>query len=477
MRTSEQYLQDLAKMRPNIYLGGEKIGRDDPRIVKASSAIQLTFDMVDDPRMNGLLTATSHISGKKINRFTNIHQSTEDLLNKQEVTRKLCCRAGGCIQRCMGVDMMNAISSVVKDVDEKYGTHYYENYLKYLAYFQERDLVCAGSQTDPKGDRLARPSEQWDPDQYLRVVKRTEDGVIVRGCKVHNTMAPYADELIVIPTRALKENEKDYAIAFAIPADTEGVYLIGREAFSLEREENLDAPITKAGDIESMTVFDDVFVPNERIFLNGETDFAGELALRFALYHRHSYTGCKPGVGDIIMGTTALLADYQNIAKKEHVKEKLADLISTAELIFAAGIAAAYKSTKASSGTQVPNVIYANVGRRHAGHSIYHEFNILCDIAGGLPATIPSSKEYNNEEISKFVQKYVTRREGVSAENCFRAFWLASDLLTGEYGGVIYQVAGVHGGGSPIMEDIAVLGNYDLKTKVKIAKYLAGIEE
>ena len=226
-----------------------------------------------------------------------------------------------------------------------------------------------------------------------------------------------------------------------------------------------------------MTVFDNVFVPNERIFLNGETDFAGKLALRFALYHRHSYTGCKPGIGDVIMGTAALLADYQNIKKQGHVKEKLAEMISVAELVYGAGIASAIKSTKSSSGTQVPNVIFANVGRRHAGHNIYHEFNALCDIAGGLSATIPGTKEYNNPEVGKFVKKYVTRREGVDPEDCYRAFWLASDLLTGEYGSVVLQIAGVHGGGSPIMEDIAIMGAYDMESKIDIAKHLAGIEK
>lgn len=477
MRTQEEYLEKLKGMRHNIYLDGECIGRDDPRVIKATSAIRTTFSLVDDPEYKDLLTATSHLSGETINRFTHIHQSEEDLLKKQKLTRKICGNCGGCVQRCMGIDMMNALSSVVKDVDDKYGTTYYDNFLKFLKYFQENDLVCAGSQTDTKGDRGARPGQQWDPDQYLHVVERREDGVVVRGCKVHNTMAPYADELIALPTRVMKPEEKDYAIAFAIPADTEGVYLIAREAFSQQREENLDAPITQAGDLESMTVFDDVFVPNERIFLNGETDFAGILALRFALYHRHSYTGCKPGIGDVIMGTTALLADYQNIKKQSHVKEKLAEMISVAELTYAAGIASSVNSTKASSGTQVPNVIYANVGRRHAGHNIYHEFNMLCDVAGGLPATIPMTKEYNHPEVGKFVQKYVTRREGVSSEDCYRAFLLANDLLCGEYSSVIFQVAGVHGGGSPIMEDIAILGDYDLNEKMDIAKHLAGIKD
>ncbi|MDR1795847.1 MAG: aromatic ring hydroxylase [Clostridiales Family XIII bacterium] len=476
MRTAKQYLEKLAAMKPNLYLNGEKVGRDHEAVVRASHAIRVTFGLVNDPEFEPLLTATSHISGEKINRFTHIHQSADDLLKKQELTRKICGVAGGCVQRCMGCDMMNGISAAVKDLDAAHGTHYEENFLAFLKKFQEEDLVVAGSQTDAKGDRMKRPSEQWDPDQYLHVVERREDGVVVRGCKLHNTMAPYSDELLIVPTRAMGPDEKDYAISFAIPADTEGVHLIVREAFSQQRDPNIDAPIAHVGDLESMTVFDNVFVPNERIFLNGETEFAATYALNFALFHRHSYTGCKPGIGDIILGTTALIADYQGIRKQSHVKEKLAELISVAELVYAAGIASAVKSTKASSGTQMPNVLFANAGRRHAGHHIYHEFNTLCDIAGGIAATLPLSKEYNHPEIGDFVKKYVTRREGVSSEDCYRAFALAGDLLTGEYSSVVFQVAGVHGGGSPIMEDIAIMGNYNLKEKMDIAKALAGIK-
>lgn len=476
MRTQEQYLEKLAKMKKNIFLGGEKIGRDDPRVVHASSAIRLTFELAENPEFESLLTATSHITGEKINRFTHIHQSTDDLLKKQELTRKLCHIAGGCIQRCMGCDMLNGISVTTKNVDLKHGTNYHENFLKFAKYFQENDLVGAGSQTDAKGDRLARPSEQWDPDQYLHVVERRDDGVVVRGAKLHNTMAPYADELIVVPTRMMGKDEGDWAIAFAIPADTEGVTLIAKEAFTKQREDNLKSPMSNIGDLECMTVFDDVFVPNERIFLNGETRFAGELALGFALFHRHSYTGCKPGIGDVLTGVTALLAEYNNTLKVEHVKGKLVDMICVAELVYAAGMAAAYKSTKAPSGTQVPNVIYANVGRRHAGHAIYHEAEILCDIAGGLAVTLPDSKEYNNPEIGKYVQKYVTRKEGVSPENCYRAYALAEDFLASELGAT-FLVAGVHGGGSPIMEDIAIWGTYDINKNINLAKKLAGIKD
>ena len=476
MRTAKDYLDKLSQMRPNIYMDGELIGRDHPDVVRASNGIQRTFDLVDDPEFKELLTATSHISGKTINRFTHIHQNPEDLLKKQKLTRRMCNITGGCFMRCMGIDAMNALSVTTKNTDLKYGTKYYENFLNYLQYFQDNNIVASCAQTDSKGDRRYRPGEQPDPDQHLHVVERRTDGVVVRGAKLHNTMSPYADEIIAIPTRALLKTEADYAIAFAIPADTEGVYLIGRKADFYHRDPGMEAPIAGYADIESFTVFDDVFIPNERIFLNGETDMGGSLALLFALYHRHSYCGCKPGIGDILMGTAALTADYLGIEKMGHVKEKLAEMISVVELVFAAGIAASIDSKQAPSGTQVPNVIYANVGRRHAGHNIYHEYSTLCDIAGGLPASLPLSKEYNSPVVGEFVKKYVARREGVSQENHYRAAHLASDLLTSEFA-TACQIAGVHGGGSPIMEDIAIMGAYDVENNKKMAKYLAGIKD
>lgn len=472
----QDYLERLSKMRDNIYMDGELVSRTDSRVINATKSIKLTYDMADDPDYKDLMITTSSITGKEINRFNHINQSVDDLLKKQEMVRKLTSLTGGCIHRCMGTDAMNGLSVITKDTDLKYGTNYNERFLKYLAYFQENNLIGCCAQTDAKGDRSLRPAQQADPDQYLHVVERRTDGVVVRGAKLHNTIAQFADEIIAIPTRAIMPDEKDYAIAFAIPADTEGVYLIGRRGHFIKREEEIDAPISEFGCIESFTVFDNVFIPNERIFINGETDMAGMLALYFALFHRHSYTGCKPGTGDVLLGTTALVADYLGIEKKSHVKEKLAELISVAELVYASGIASAVKSTKAASGTQVPDMIFANVGRRHAGHNIAHEYDILTDIAGGLPATLPLSKEYTSPVVGKFVKKYCSRRAGVSAENHYRAAHLASDLLTSDTASEL-RVAGVHGGGSPVMEDIAIMGSYDVKSRKNLAKHLAGIKE
>lgn len=375
----------------------------------------------------------------------------------------------------MGVDALNALSVVTKDMDLALGTGYHGRFLKYLEYFQENDLVGNCAQTDVKGDRMKRPFEQQDPDLYLRVVEKRPDGIVVRGAKAHNTIGPYADEIIVVPTRLMTEKDADWAVAFAVPADAEGIYLICR-ATAARKREHLKAPGAIYGSADSLTVFDNVFVPWERVFMCGETRFAGQLASLFATYHRHSYAGCKPAVTDIIMGAAALVAEYNGIERVPHVRDKLADLIAVAELVYGTGIASAVKARRAASGTFVPDIVFTNVARYHAGVNVYHEYEILADLAGGLPATLPPEGDFYNPVTKGFLEKYIMRNPAVSAENQHRCFRLLSDMLCSAHTGVM-QVAGVHGGGSPIMEKIAIMAQYDIGAKKKIARYLAGIED
>ncbi|MHA1797283.1 MAG: 4-hydroxyphenylacetate 3-hydroxylase family protein [Candidatus Helarchaeota archaeon] len=479
MRTFEQYVEDLKKMKPNVFIGEEKVGRDDPRLRGGMNIVKVTFDLAHDPEWEDLCTATSHITGKKINRFTHIHQSEDDLLKKQLMTRLLCHRVGGCIQRCMGIDALNALSVITYEMDQALGSDYYQRFLKYLEYFQERDLIASCAQTDPKGDRLKRPHEQEDPDQYLRVIETRDDGIIVRGCKINITNTPYADEMIVVPCRYMGPEDKDYAVAFALPTDWDGVKLLTRPA-NIRPSKYFDMPQTKLGDAETFIIFDDVFVPKERVFLNGngdprETPYAGFLALMFAHYHRHSYTGCKPAMSEVLASAAALVAEYNGIENTSHVKDKLSHLIGTAELVFAAGESSAKHSEKAPSGTQVPDEILTNAGRRLAGEMIYEEYKMLADISGGLIATLPFEGSFFHKEVGELAMKYLKRNPRVKPENIYKCFKGIETLAVSEFAGLL-QVAGLHGGGSPQMETITMMMRYDIEKLKDIAKYLFGIK-
>ncbi|MDR2752509.1 MAG: aromatic ring hydroxylase, partial [Clostridiales bacterium] len=269
-------------------------------------------------------------------------------------------------------------------------------------------------------------------------------------------------------------------VSFAIPADWPGVKLAALPGVRHKRK-HIDAPIAHVGDLESLTIFDDVFVPKERVFMNGlaypeSAPYAGLLAIMFAHFHRHSYTGCKPATSEVLASSAALIAEYNGIEKASHVQEKICHIITVAELVYAAGVASALRCVKMPSGTMVPDEILTNAGRKLAGEEIYNEAKILTDLAGGLIATLPLEDSYYNEDIGPLLNKYIMRNPLVSAENVHRCFRMIEDQLISELGGSML-VAGLHGGGSPQMEAIAMMGGYNIEELKGIAKYLAGIEE
>ena len=478
--TYEQYKERLFKMKPNIYIGDEVVDRKDPRMASGMYVMKQTFDCAYDDRYKDVCTAVSHLTGERINRFTHIHQSIEDLLAKQKMTRLLSHRVGGCIQRCMGVDALNSFSVVTYEMDQALGTDYNKRFIEYLKFVQEHDIVANCAQTDVKGERLKRPSDQADPDMYLRIVESRPDGIVVRGAKSCNSAAPYVDEIIANPTRFMGAKDNAYAVAFAIPADWPGVKIVALPGIRHKRT-YIDAPIAHVGDMESLTIFDDAFIPRERVFLDGLgnpecTPYAGFMALMFAHFHRHSYTGCKPATSEVMASQAALVAEYNGIEKESHTKDKLAHIIGIAELVYAAGVASAYRAEISPSGTAVPDEILTNAGRKLAGEEIYNEAKILADLSGGLIATLPLEKSFYAPEIGELLNKYIMRDPSIPAENVHRCFRMIEDQLISEFGGAMV-VAGLHGGGSPQMETVAMMSRYDLEELKGIAKYLAGIEK
>ena len=487
MRTKEQYIEGLKKMRRNIYHDGHKIDRDDEVQMPTINTIGLTFDYANDPKHADLCTAKSHLTGETINRFTHIHHSKEDLHKKQDMTRLLCQVAGGCIQRCMGCDGANAIYNISYEADKQNNgaTQYHENFKKWVARFQKEDLVGCCAQTDVKGDRMKRPSEQVDPDLYVHVVERNKDGIVVRGSKVHNSEASVADEILVVPTRSLLPNEKDWAVAFAVPGDWEGVKQVVT-IHNLRDRQYFKRGFTP-GATDSYTIFDNCFIPWERVFLCGETIHGGVSALLFALFHRHSYSGCKPALGDLMLGTVALAAEYNGIAKASHVRDKLAEIIRVSELGYAAGFTASEMGKPEvyipgmgfkpyGPGSYIPHSIYANVGRCLTGEAVFREAEILCDVSGGMPATFPHEGDFMNPETRDLLLKYITRNPEIPPEDAAQLWRYVGDMACSATGG-IHNYGAFHGGGSPIMEAIAITSQYDIETRKKMVKKLAGIPD
>jgi aromatic ring hydroxylase len=485
MRTKKEYIEGLSKMGRNVYFNGEKIDRDSELQMNCLNVIGTTFDEAEKPENADLMTATSHLTGHKINRFTHIHQSTEDLHKKQDMTRFLCQKVGGCIQRCMGIDGTNAIynASYEADKENEGATAYHENFKKWLIRFQDEDLVGCCAQTDVKGDRMRRPADQPNPGAYVHIKERLKDGIVVEGCKLHISEASVADEVLVVPTRALRPEDSDYALAFAVPGDWEGMKQV-ITIHNLRPREVYKRGFTP-GATDSYLIFEDCFIPWERVFLAGEHLHGGALALLFALFHRHSYSGCKPAIGDVILGTAALAAEMNNIHKQSHVREKLAEIIMTGELGYAAGYTASDLGKPEvyipgvgfmpyGPGSYIPHSIYCNVGRCLTGEAVWRESEILCDISGGVVATFPHEKDFVNPETGELLMKYTERNPDIPVEDQALFWRYLGDLLCSATGGIM-NIGNYHGGGSPIMEQIAITTQYDIESRKKLVRYLAGM--
>lgn len=480
MMTAEQYEESLRKLNLEVHMFGRRLTDvvDDPIIRPSMMAVAETYALAHEPQHADLMTARSHLSGQVVNRFTHIHQSVDDLVKKSKMGRLLGRRTGCCFQRCVGMDALNALSIVTYNIDQKYQTRYNERFIKYLAYVQENDLVCDGAMTDPKGDRSLPPHQQPDPDHYLRVVEKRDDGIVVRGAKAHQTGAVNSHEILVMPTMALGEADRDYAVSFALPSDAQGVvYIIGRQSCDTRKLENgrLDQGNILFGGHEALVVFDDVFVPWERVFMCGEHEFAGSLVEFFASYHRQSYA-CKVGVGDVLIGAAQAAAEYNGVARASHIKDKLIEMNHLNETLYCGCIACASEGVQKQSGTYAVDTLLANVHKQNVTRLPYEIARLAQDIAGGLMVTLPSEADLNGESTGKWVRKYFRTRPDVSTEDRMRILRLIENLTLGT-AAVGYLTESMHGAGSPQAQRIMIGRRANMSAKVRAAKRLCGVSE
>jgi 4-hydroxybutyryl-CoA dehydratase/vinylacetyl-CoA-Delta-isomerase len=480
MMSPEQYEESLRRLNLEVYMFGSRVENvvDDPIIRPSMNAVAKTYELAGMPEYRDMMTATSHITGKTINRFTHIHQTIEDLVNKSKMGRLLGRATGCCFQRCVGMDSINALSIVTYDIDEKYGTPYNKRFLEFLEYVQDGDLTCDGAMTDPKGDRSLPPHKQHDPDQYVHVVEEREDGIVVRGAKAHQTGAVNSHEIIVMPTIALGEEDRDYAVSFALPSDAEGIiYIIGRQSCDTRKleEETIDVGNLRFGGHEALVVFDNVFVPWERVFMYREYDFAASLVEKFASYHRQSYA-CKVGVGDVLIGASQIVAEYNGVERASHIRDKIVEMNHLNETLYCGCLACATEGHREPSGTYSVDTLLANVHKQNVTRFPYELSRLAQDIAGGLMVTMPSSRDFKAPETKKWLKKYYKTRPGIPTENRMRILRLIENLTLGT-AAVGYLTESMHGAGSPQAQRIMISRTVDLDEKKRAAKKLCDIAE
>ncbi len=480
MKTALEFIQSLEGLERQLYILGEKVDYplQHPILRPSLNALAKTYQMAHEPE-HAELFVRAGVDGQLVNCFTSIHQSTQDLVDKVRALRVLGQQTGTCYQRCVGWDALNALESTTFEMDQELDSDYHPRFMEYLRYIQQQDLVCNGAMTDVKGDRSLRPSQQADPDMYLRVVDRRSDGIIVRGAKAHQTGAVFSHEIIVMPTLSLRAEDRDYAVAFAIPSDTEGViHILGRQASDTRKLEGVSIDVGNAdyGGHEALVIFDDVFVPTERIFMDGEWQFSSMLVERFAGYHRQSYGGCKVGMGDVLIGAAATACEYAGVARASHIRQKLAEMTQMNETIFSCGLSCSLTGKALPSGTYLVDLLLANVCKLNVTRFPYEIARLAEDLAGGLMVTMPSEKDLRNEDLGPLLDKYLKGVAEIPTVDRMRILRLIESLTIGT-GAVSYRTESLHGAGSPEAQMIMINRLSNIEGKKSLAKHLAGIDD
>ena len=475
IRTGEDYVASLRGRHLAVYLFGVKVDEpvDHPVIRPSVNAMAATYDAGRGDL--GLATAESELTGERVNRFLHVTRDAADLVAQGKMQRRLGQLTGTCFQRCVGMDAINALYSVTHDVDASRGTAYHRRFCRWLAEVQRRNLVVGGAMTDVKGDRSKSPAEQADPDLFVHVVDRRPDGIVIRGAKAHQTGAVNSHWLLVMPGQRLGAAEANYAVACALPVTAPGLtFIIGRQSGdSRSAEGTLDVGNARFAGQEALVVCDDVFVPTEHVFLDGEAAFAAELVERFTAYHRRSYV-CKAGVGDVLIGAAALIADYNGVARASHVRDKLVEMAHLNETVYAAGIAASHEGHPTAAGNWEPDYLLANVCKQNVTRFPYEIARLAQDLAGGAVVTLPSEQDWRHPEVGPLLAKYLRGRADVPTEHRMRALRLIENLTLGR-NAVGYLTESLHGAGSPQAQRVVIQRQVDLEARKAMARRLAGI--
>ncbi len=482
MKSAQEYKDSIRAMKPVVYAFGEKVDQvvDHPAFAPTLNSIALTYKMAKETENENLMTVKSPFTGKMINRFLHICQSPEELIKRGELSKFLTPFHGACVgARCAGTGALNMLYAITYDIDKKYATSYHQRFIKFLEYVQNEDLVCSGMVTDAKGDRSLSPSQQADPDVYLHVVETRPDGIVVRGAKAHQSGAALAHFNLVVPTTSMKENEKEFAIAFAVPANAPGIVHLAEAPAPNARRLN-DSDEMDFGNFQygvhgsTLVVFNDVFIPNEMVFMCGEYEFAGTMAATFGNFQRLATAACKSGHCDLTCGAAAVAAEYNGCDKMSHIREKLVEMTFQSALAYGTAIASGYKAKTHPSGLCIPDELLANAAKLQAVDAVWVSSKLATEIVGGIICTAPTQKDFDNPDIAVYVDKYFRGKADISTENRVRITRLV-EYLVGQ--GSIIPTESSQGGGPAAVQKLVMRQASNLKYFKGRALKMAGIKE
>jgi len=470
--SAEAYRDSLRALSPRVFVNGQQVKSvaDEPLLAPGINALGVTYDFALRSEYQGLMVATQKSSGRVTNRMLHVNDSTDDLLTKLEAVR-LLCRESGCAQRYLAHDALNSLHQATKRADDVHGGERHARFLNYLDDVQARDLSLGIAMTDAKGDRSKRPGQQVNRDVHVHIKERRADGIVIRGTEAIVTGAPYMHEFLVMPCRTMTAEDADFAVCCAVPVDAEGITIVARPA---GRPGEAAARFSgKYGQSTGVVMFEDVFVPWERVFFAGEHEEAGFMTTSYATHHRHSCIAARAGFGDLLIGAGALMIEANGLDtdRHAHVRDAMVDLIKIVEGFFACGVAASVYGTRDPSGAVMPETVFSNIGKLLLATQIYDMHRLAHYVSGGLIVALPGPDEDHNPETAASLAAVLAGRADIPAEKRLDVARFMEDLTASNQGGW-YSVISLHGGGSPEAMKREIWRNYPTEERSALVERL-----
>jgi 4-hydroxybutyryl-CoA dehydratase/vinylacetyl-CoA-Delta-isomerase len=452
LMTPEQFEASLQDRKPKVFMNGRRVENvlTNPNTRTVVEANKASYEWALDPAYRHIMTCYSPLINDTVNRYTHVSASIEDLANKAQAGTFTAEMLGTCIYRCVGYDAFHALASTTWEMDRQLGTEYHPRFLEYLKMVQTKDLSVAGALTEPRGSRKKRTLDWADPYLSLKVVDKNKDGIVVRGAKINISGAFASHELVVLPQSSHSEDEAEYAVAFATPTDAEGItYICQYSPYSAERDQaediyELGNPLFGQRET-SMVVFDNVFVPWERVFHCGEAKYSGKIVMRFARTHRMTCGGtCKVGFMNQIIGACKLVQEYKGLEKISHINEQITEMVVLRETGRACGLAAARLGAEdpPGSGVFLPDEVMGNVAKLNICNAFWRTMALAGDIGGGLVVTMPSIKDLKNPETRAYVEEFLSFGSEEPTENIMKVHKLIQHWTAGQHGVGTWHGAG-----------------------------------
>ena len=482
LMTPDQFEESLKDLKPRVIMNGKRVenvleNRNTRTVVEANKA---SYAWALDPDYKDIMSCYSPLVDDVVNRYTHVSASTDDLVKKAEAGTFTAEMLGTCIYRCVGYDSFHALASTTWEMDRELGTEYHPKFMEYLKMVQRKDLSVAGALTEPRGRRNQKTLDWPDPYLSLKLVDKNKDGIFVRGAKINISGAYASHELVVLPQAAHFKGEEDYAIAFAIPTDTEGLtYVCQYSPYSAERDqaddiEELGNPVFGQRET-AMIIFDNVFVPWDRVFHCGEYPYSIKMVGRYAKTHRMTCGGtCKVGFMNLIIGASKLIQEYKGLEKAAHINDQLMEMVVLRETGRACGLAAARNGVEEPEGSGVflPDEVMGNVSKLNVCNAFWRVMALAGDIGGGLIVTCPSLKELKNPEVKDYVEEFYSFGSDEPTENIMKVHKLLQNWTAGQHG-----VGTWHGAGPVMAQKIMLQRVIDYEHEKDLVRKTLNLKE